>query len=179
MTDGLLDQEEWADASRLSLSDSVELRLKEYRGHVFIGLVFRGLGRPFVANLFVQPGDRKIHQLHASAQIGERILSPGEGDDPPFVWGYSPGWYANEVRWVNAKTQSLTESGADPDEAQRESLFPYDGFEFELLRSRFEGSEWLLRVDVLAYPDYHTPIVFPAGTTRKNTEGWFRLMFSE
>lgn len=175
MTDGLFHSEEWADAALLALGETVQLSLKEHSGHVFVGVHCGDLGRPFTMDLYLAGSEGEIHQLHASAQIGERVLIPDE-ESPRWVWGYAPGWYANEVRWNQPMADSLMEEGETRTEAQRAALFEYDGFEFQILRERFPGSEWLLRVEIRSYPNFNSPLIHPEGTSRDGTEGWLRLI---
>jgi hypothetical protein len=174
MTDGLFHPEEWEDAAFLDLGETAELFLKEQGGHVFVGVHCGDLGKPFTMDLYLAGSDGEIHQLHASAQIGERTLTPGE-EDPPWIWGYSPDWYANEVRWNQPMAQSLIEEGETRTEAQRAALFEYHGFEFQLRREKFQGNEWFLRVEIRSYPDFDSPLIHPEGTSRDDTDGWLRL----
>jgi hypothetical protein len=176
MTDGVFHPQEWADAASLALGETVEFFYKEHGDHVFFGAHCGDLGKPFTVDLYLAGSDGRIHQLHASAQLGERVLVPN-AEDPAWVWGYSPGWYANEVRWDQPKAQSLMDEGQTRTEAQREALFQYDGFEFQIRRDKFPGNEWLLRVEIRSYPDYDSSLVHPDGTSRTSTEGWLRLAF--
>lgn len=175
MTDGAFLPEEWADAASHPLGETATLYLKEHHGHVFVGVYAGELGRPASINLYwAVPGGR-IHQFHGSAQIGERILTPGE-EDPPWIWGYTPGWYANEGRWDQPKANALMEEGHTQTEAIRETLFRHDGFEFQIRREKFPGNEWLLRVEIKSDPDYDSPLIYPEGTSWDNPEGWLRLV---
>lgn len=171
MIDGLFTAGEWDDAFAIDVGEGVTLHIKQEKGHVFIGIRCTGLG-PAVVDLFIQPTGSEIHQLHASAQIGEIVLSgPGE-EDPPFVWGYSPEWTANEARWDQARREKLIAQGMDPGQAQVETMFPYDGFEFQIRKGRFASSRWLIRFNVYSA---QVRFAFPPGTEPKDTEGWLLL----
>ena len=176
MTDGILDPEEWGDADRISIGESAHLHLKEYGGYVFIGVDCGDLGKPFAVNFFFVTQEGNALELHTSAQIGERLLVPGEVD-PPWIWGLSPDWYANEVRWNQTMAQALMEGGQTRDEAQRRALFDYDGFEFQIRRSKIPGNVWLMRVEIRSSPDYDSPLVFPAGTLVFPSGDWLELTF--
>jgi len=171
MIDGLFTLGEWDDAFAIDAGEGVTLYLKQEKGHVFVGISCTGLG-PAVVDLFIQPTDNEIHQLHASAQIGEIVLSgPGE-EDPPFVWGYSPEWTANEARWDQTRREKLIAQGMDPGQAQVETMFPYEGFEFQIRKGRFASSRWLIRFNVYSA---QVRFAFPPGTEPKDTEGWLLL----
>lgn len=171
MIDGLFTPGEWDNAFAIDAGEGVTLHLKQEKGHVFIGIRCTGLGTA-VVDLFISPTGNEIHQLHASAQIGEIVLSgPGE-EDPPFVWGYSPEWTANEVRWDQARRERLVAQGMDPGQAQVETIFPYDGFEFQIRKGKFDSSRWLIRFGVYSS---QLRIAFPPDTEAKDTQGWLLL----
>ena len=128
-----------------------------------------------IVDLFIQPTGQEIYQLHVSAQIGERVLGGSAEEDPPWVWGHSPDWYANEVRWNRAQEERLIAEGVSEGEAQSRANFPYDGFEFQVRASKFESSEWQIRIEVPSAPDYDAPFVFPPETVRRSTDGWLVL----
>jgi hypothetical protein len=172
LVDGLFTEGEWDDAAKIDAGGGVTLLFKQEAGHVFIGVMCPRLQTP-VVDLFIQTPGEHPHQLHASAQIGERLV--GGGEDVPFVWGRSPDWQANEVRWDQARREQLVAEGMDQDEAQRKTIFPYQGFEFQIRHRKLGGTEWRLRVEVPSFPDYDTPLVFPAETEVGNTDGWLRL----
>jgi hypothetical protein len=171
MIDGLFTTGEWDDAFAREAGEGVTLYLKQEKGHVFIGIRCGGLGTS-VVDLFIQPTGNEIHQLHASAQIGEIVLSgPGE-EDPRFAWGYSPEWTANEVRWDQGRREVLVAQGMDQGQAQVETIFPYDGFEFQIRKRKFDSSRWLIRFSVYSA---QARLSFPPGTESKDTEGWLLL----
>ena len=174
MIDGVFSQGEWDDALVVDASEAVKLYLKQEKGHVFIGVRCIRLITPIV-DLFIQPTGGEIYQLHASAQIGERVLGDRLENDPPWIWGHSPDWYANEVRWDRAAEEQLIAEGVSEGEAQSRANFPSDGFEFQIRASKFESSEWHIRVEVPSAPDYDTPFVFPPATERRSTDGWLIL----
>jgi hypothetical protein len=178
MIDGVFSEEEWDNALLVDASEAVKIYLKQERGHVFVGVLCIRLMSPTM-DLFIQPGDQEIYQLHTSAQIGEIVLREGDSEDPPWVWGYSPDWYANEVRWDQRQREELIAQGMDRDRAQIETLFPYDGFEFQIRASKFESSEWRIRVEVRSAPDFDAPFVFPPHTQRRSTEGWLTLRLDQ
>jgi len=174
MVDGVFSEGEWDDALMVDVSEAVKLYLKQEKGNVFIGVRCIRLITP-VVDLFIQPTGSEIHQLHASAQIGERVLGGSVEEDPPWVWGHSPDWYANEVRWDRGLEARLVAEGVSEGEAQYRAVFPSDGFEFQISAAKFESSEWRIRIEVPSAPDYDRPFVFPPETERRSTDGWLIL----
>ncbi len=179
MTDGVFSLGEWDDAARIEVNDSLSLYLKQNQGHAFVGVRSPDLVVP-VFNLFISPAEGRVHQLHISAQIGERALdtSSADAEDPDFVWGYSPQWYANEIRWDERRLREIVESGAKSrDDAFPDVIFPYDGAEFQIKQSKYNAGEWRLRLEIAWHSAYDDPLVFPPGTARKDTDGWMTLVF--
>ena len=54
-----------------------------------------------------------IHELHVSAQLGEKVL-PATGEAPPFRFGYTSEWYANEQRRDMQEGERLQKEGKNP-----------------------------------------------------------------
>jgi hypothetical protein len=176
LLDGLFSPGEWEDAEKIDIHQNVSLYLKKYRGHVFIGVKITPY-KTSVVDMFISPDGKTIHHLHASAQIGERVVNEDSGpwDNPPFVYGYSVDWSANEIRWDNGKMEELMKKGMDQGKAQEMSFFKYDGFEFQIKQSKFVAHQWLFRILVPMAPDFEQPVIYPGGTEMKSTKGWLRL----
>jgi hypothetical protein len=176
LLDGLFSPGEWEDAEKIIIHPNVHLYLKKYGGHVFIGIKITPY-KTSVVDMFISADGKSIHHLHASAQIGERLVNDNSGlwDKPSFIWGYSVDWYANEIRWDNGKMQELMKKGKGRNEAQEMSYFKYDGFEFQIKESKFSSDCWMFRILVPMAPDFDNPVVFPEGTEMKSTNGWLRL----
>jgi hypothetical protein len=178
LTDGIFSPGEWDDALKIPIRPNVELLLKKSAGFVFVGIRYI----PFtlsVVDLFISPDGKAIRHLHVSAQLGERLLNdtPGTDDDPEFIWGDTTGWYANEIRWNERKVQAMIKEGKDNGQAQEASLYKYDGFEFQIRRSKFGSDEWLVRLETPTAPNWAKPVVFPEGTDTVSTRGWLTLVF--
>lgn len=161
LIDGIFTKEEWQDAAAVKVNDSVTVYLKQFRGHVFIGLKTL-TPYPAYVDMFLLTGGNELYNLHASMQIGERLLIGNAWTDsePVWRWGNHIGWIANEAKYDSTKDRSL------PD---KEKVFPYEGKEFHLLRSRFTGRQWRLRIEVRgSFQD----IVYPSDSQRMQTARW-------
>jgi len=177
ITDGLFSPGEWDDALRIALNETVELRLKQYRGVVFIGV--HGLDTTYIgpSDLFLAVPGGPIHQLHRSAQLGEIVLPP-TGTAPPFRFGLTPDWYANEERRDMVEAGRLEKEGKTPFDIIRATSYPSNGIEFAIRRSKFPGQRWLMRLvaSVLA-GDKPGMLVHPTAAAERTTEGWMELRF--
>jgi hypothetical protein len=177
ITDGIFSPGEWDDAARLALSPTVELRVKQYRGVVFIGV--RGTGSASVgpSDLCLAVPDGPIHQLHVSAQLGEIVLPP-TGEAPPFRFGLTTDWYANEQRRDMREAERLEKEGKSPIEIITATSYPSDGIEFAIRRAKFPGPRWLMRLGVSVLADGKPGwLVHPAGAAERATQGWQVLRF--
>jgi hypothetical protein len=161
LIDGNFGQDEWRGAVVVKATDAIILYFKQFKGHVFIG-VKTDTSYPAYVDMFLLARSNELYDLHASMQIGERLLTGNSWTDrePAWRWGNHVGWIANEAKWDSTKDRSL------PD---KEKMFPFEGREFQLLRSRFSGEEWRLRVEVRGSTE---DIVFPSKSERTNTSGW-------
>ena len=172
ITDGVFSPGEWDDAHRLAVTASVQLYLKQYRGVVFIGV--RGSGPAGIgpSDLFLAVPGGPIHQLHVSAQLGEIVL-PRAGEAPPFRFGYTPDWYANEQRRDMREAERLEKEGRNPIEIMRATSYPADGIELAIRRAKFPGPRWLMRLGASALeggkPGW---VVHPPATSERTTDGW-------
>jgi hypothetical protein len=177
LTDGIFSPGEWDDAMKIQIRPDLQLLLKKNAGFVFLGLKYSAFTLS-VVDLFISPDGKTIHQLHVSAQLGERLRggAAGAGEDPPFIWGDTADWYANEIRWDAGKVQALMKEGKDAGGAQQAAVYRYDGFEFQIRESKFDTDEWLIRLESPMPPDWSKPVVFPEGTSLASMKGWLKLV---
>ena len=175
ITDGIFSPGEWDDAGRVPLSDSVELRLKQHRGVVFVGLHALGSASIGPSELCLASPGGSVHKLHVSFQLGE-IIVPPTGEPPPFRFGYTPDWYANEFRRDVDEAERLQKQGKSPLEIIRATSYPSDGIEFAIRRSKLPGSRWPVRLWVsVAVGGQPGSLTHPPGTTERSTDGWQAL----
>jgi hypothetical protein len=180
MLDGRFSPGEWDDAREVVVDDSVRLYVKQYRDHVFIGL-----RTPWsmlaTTDLFVQAEPGVVYNLHASAQLGERRLTDTLWTDwePAWHWGNAVDWYANELRFDRLVADSIlrADSTFDRTRLRFRTTYAYDGYEFQIRRSRFPGREWRIRVEARATVPNQTDRVFPRASTRHQPATWTVLRF--
>jgi hypothetical protein len=172
VTDGIFSPGEWDDSLQIPLPGNKELRLKQYRGVVFIAV--RGVG-PSELSLAVPGGP--IKRLHVSAQLFEVVL-PATGPLPEPRFGFTQDWYANELRRDEKESERLQKEGKSPMEIIKSSSYPSDGIEFAIRRSKLPGDRWLTRLWATAFIDDKPGlIIYPPAAAEKTTEGWLELRF--
>jgi hypothetical protein len=164
LIDGQFAADEWSDAIILRVAASVDLYLKQYKGHVFLGVKMAAKSRRYV-DMFLLAQDKHVYNLHASMQLGERVLVGSNWSDtnPPTRWGYHLDWTANEAK---------LDPSADPSLPVVQRIFPDDGIEFQFRRSRFQGKQWRIRIEIRDFAGQLPDIIFPADSERKTTARW-------
>lgn len=157
LLDGQFSPGEWESTEAIPLGESIRMLAKQMAGDVFLGFhTATRLPRP--VDIYLQDETGEIHQLHASAQIGERRLPAAGWSDtvPEWRWGNHRDWMANEAKVDSRQPREVPFSLR---------AFPADGVEFQIRRARFPGSRWRMRVDVGAFPGNQGEYRFPVGAT--------------
>jgi hypothetical protein len=179
LLDGLFAPGEWDDALRVPVHERVDILLKTNSGHLFLGLKFEdGLG--VITDLWMTADDRTAYQMHSSGQLGEGVLTlPVPEANPKTATettiGYTKDWDANEIR-SDSKKRAEWQAAGRPREGYRQTLFPSDGKEFQIVLSKFSGRR--LKMRFLA-GDPKGLIIYPAQSDLKSTEGWLELVLPE
>lgn len=164
LIDGKFPVAEWRNCFVISIEDSVKLYLKQYKGHVFIGVRVERATPSYVDLLLFTP-DEQLYNLHASMKIGERLLKGNSWTDsqPAWRWGNNIDWIANEAKIDPTK---------DTDLPFTEKFYPYEGYEFQLCRSRFDGKKWHIRIVVQDFAEQLPDITFPNNSKKTDTSQW-------
>ncbi|UCF36117.1 MAG: hypothetical protein JSU96_15020 [Acidobacteriota bacterium] len=177
LTDGLFSEGEWTDASSIELNSHVRLYFKQFRGVVFIGIRGRRQNGIGPSELSITAGGGPIHVLHVSLQLGEIVL-PESGEAPPYRFGLTPGWYANEQRRDADEAKRLEQAGKSPIEVMTASAYPSDGIEFAIRRSKFPAQCWSIRLGI-SYLDGEKPswMNYPTESVERSSERWQLVCF--
>jgi hypothetical protein len=176
LLDGLFARGEWDDALKISINDRIELCLKVNSGHLFLGLKYdEAVG--VVTDIWMASDDKTVYQMHSSGQLGEGALSLPIVDDKtvPIIMGYTKDWDANEIKSDSKKKAEWQEAGR-PKEGYRQTLFPSDGKEFQIVLSKFSGRRLKIR---LMSGDSKGLVIYPKNTDLKSTKNWLELIVPE
>lgn len=178
LIDGIFSTDEWTDAAKMKINKSAVLFFKEKLGHVFIGVKLTRLKSPCI-DLFITTDKKEICQMHVSAQLGERILTeiPEPGKGPAYRFGWTKDWYANEVRWDETWLRQMEKSsGKSRDEIFYKAVYPFDGFEFQIKKSKFNGRIWFFKIRIASHPHWDKPILFPSDGELNDLTNWVKLI---
>jgi hypothetical protein len=172
LLDGLFARGEWDDALRISIHDRIKLFLKVNSGHLFIGLKYEeAVG--VVTDIWMTSDDKIVFQMHSSGQLGEGVLSlPVADDKTETIMGYTKDWDVNEIK-SDSKKKAEWQAAGRPKEGYRQTLFPSDGKEFQIVLSKFSGRRLKMR---LMSGDSKGLVIYPKKTDLKSTENWLELV---
>lgn len=161
MVDGKLSPGEWDDAAQFLLGSKARIYVKELRDYVWIAVEYLA-GDNFALDLYLQPADGSIYDLHSSAKLGERKLH-GDSWSEEWKWWNNEGWVANCSR---------------VDSFERRTFVGQKVREFQISRARFSGKTWHVAFELLlpAEPQWQTAI-FPEGARNTSNEHWMLLQF--
>jgi hypothetical protein len=158
MVDGHFSAKEWEDAAEIAMPESIRLYFKQSGDFVYVCVRLPKGGSGFT-DLYLSTPERPAVNLHASAKLGERVLT--DNGWPEWTWWNNVDWVANVSR---------------VDSFEKRSFLPEDVREFQIRRSRFPGGRWLVRFEVsVAVKDDYRAVAFPEGTNSKTKKGWLQL----
>lgn len=177
LLDGTFSEGEWDEALVVTVHDSVDLLFQKYRDHVFIGIKCPKLVGPSI-DLFLVTVEGQVHQFHVSAQLAEKVFSfnTAEQEKPPWIWGYTTDWYANEIRWDEQKVQRIMAAqNKSRVQAFGEAVYPFDGVEMQIRHSKIPSQKWRFRIEMLYPPKYDRPFIYPTDSFLDNSNQWLEL----
>jgi hypothetical protein len=159
MVDGKISNDEWADARRIEIPNGTRLYFKQADAYVYLCIRWPKGDAGFV-DLYLSPGDTRVYDLHASAKLGQRVLSKGQ-------WAEWTNWWNNEGWVANiSRVDSFSERRFLPENVR----------EFQIDRAYFPGPEWKIMLEIsLAKGEQYTSIQFPANADKLHTDRWLPL----
>lgn len=156
LVDGSCADAGWAKARRHDLGHGATLRVAADANHVWL-CVDPPAESYATVDLYLRDGQGAVHNLPASAQLGERVR--GVGGWPDYSWWNNSGWYANPVEFTGMRDG-------------RAQFRPSRGREMQIARRKFPGKSWTLMLEVRALGSAGAEAVFPAGATQDDPASW-------
>ena len=167
LLDARCDRAEYRDAARHDFGGGVTLLARHDADFVTLCLTLPSdsLG---TMDLYIQGRDGALHNLHVSAQLGERTRSTAG-------W---PAWnFGNQRRWYGPAVAFRGFAVGD-DGQRRVDFAPSVGREIQIERARFGPGPWRVRFEVRALgADRNGAVIFPAGSTDSDPAGWAQFDF--
>ena len=163
--DGLFDSTEWKQSSTIRLTPNNCLYLMQDEESLFLGLRHNEDVKRYVDLYFHNDSIGTIN-LHASMQLGERVLKDRWNDTiPGWSWGNNTYWMANRV-------EIRKEANENP---FPENLNPYEGHEFQISKKKLKGKQIKLRLEIRDFMGKASDLSFPVHSQRYQTDQWMLL----
>ncbi len=171
LLDGRCGIEEWQAATKVELPAQVSVYLMHDADSLFV--CAKGKAEDYtVIDLYIEHAETgHLHNLHASAQLGERLRTDRE-------WSESEFWNLEDWGgfWVPYAGNEETEDGT------RTRFLKGSHREIQVLRRKFAGNAWNMMIGVSAVHHegkYGAEFFFPEGAVDTNASTWGAFAFSD
>jgi hypothetical protein len=136
-----------------------QLYFKQNNNDVLIAIQFLK-SKTGTADLYLKSADGQIHDLHASAKLGEHQLTNGEWPEE-WTWWNNDRWVANVSR---------------PDDWSKRTFKDENVREYQISRDRFPGKEWKILFELMtpSEPKWLTT-AYPSNTNNRSDKNWMVL----
>lgn len=164
-TDGLFTAEEWNSAKKIKIDGELTIYFLSDGDAIAIG-VFSTNPSTHYTDLYIQTTD--IKNLHASMQLGERILpfnKEWNDEKPDWQWGNNKNWKANVVQYAPNASEDL------PFVKQ---IKPYYGQEFVIEKSKVAGA-FKLVILIRDFTDADKKAIYPLKADLYDTNSWAQI----
>ncbi len=131
MIDGRVEGVEWEESYTIQIKDSLWLYFKQDKDNVYICLAASNKVPLLTGVDFFITRNNELVNLHASAKLGERILT--NGNYGGWNWWNNHMWSANVIR---------------PDDWQSRSFLRDEAKEFQLRKSLFNSNQFRLMLAI-------------------------------
>lgn len=162
LLDGQCPAAEWRGAVRTPIGGGVTLLAQEDARAIYLCLELppSSLG---TFDLYLQDRAGALHNLHSSAQVGERTRTDGAW--PAWRFGNHRGWFSPPVPFTGYQGSGDQRLARFGEQASREVA---------ILKSRFElATRWRLMIEVRALgADRLGGVTFPADGVPDRPESW-------
>lgn len=160
MIDGKAGSKEWSGANRLSINEGIDIYAIQDEHYYYFSVKYDTTRyKDYYVDFFFDIGQDSTLNLHASQQLGERILVGNEWTDsePAFDWGFTDRWTGSVMKY--SRTHKM--------------YVPTNATEFQIAKDKFNSS--ILRIAIQTRDiNWEKEIeVFPKNADLKNPETWF------
>ncbi|WP_298899639.1 hypothetical protein [uncultured Psychroserpens sp.] len=160
--DGLLREKDWEDSKIVTVTPSTTLFYIEDEVNLFIGIRNTDSINRYI-DLYINNDSIGTINLHASMQLGERVLGDHWNDTiPTWNWGNNKNWISNNVEIVNHNENM----------SFKESIASYEGFEFKISKQKIKSKKNRIRIEIKDFLGEAQDIVYPLDSERNTTENW-------
>jgi len=169
--DGSCREDEWQSATKIKLPAQAAIYLMHDKGSLYV--CAKGKAEDYaVIDIYIEHAETGLlHNLHASAQLGEKLLKGTEWEQSDY-WNLN-GWGGF---WVPYAGNHDTEDGG-----RRPKFLKGSDREIQILRNKFSGNIWKMMIGVSAiYQEGEAKTFFyPEKAIDTDSSTWTMFSFSE
>lgn len=165
--DGQFSESQWQTAQVWMNEDSISILFFQTNDELCLGVLAGGRYARYV-DVYIK-SHQLLFNLHASFQLGERLLPDTDYNDadPLWTWGNNRHWRANTVVYRPDTPTHLP---------FRQQLMNYQGYEFVIQRAKLAAGENFIRIEIKGFEDGLPPIVFPRDSETYRERSWKRIV---
>lgn len=169
--DGRCDNDEWRAATRIELPAQVSVFLMHDKYSLFV--CAKGKAEDYtVIDLYIADAAAgHLYNLHASAQLSERLLTDTEWSEAEF-WNHKD-WSGFWVPYAGSE---------DTEDGTRTKFLEGSHREVQVLRKKFAGNTWNMMIGVSAiYHEgaYGAEFFYPENAINTDQSTWGKFSFAE
>jgi hypothetical protein len=169
--DGRCGKDEWQAATKIELPAQASVFLMHDKDSLYV--CAKGKAEDYaVIDLYIEHAETgHLYNLHASAQLGERILTDKEWSEHESWWNHKD-WSGF---WVPYAGIEDTENGKRP------KFLKGSHREVQVLRKKFVGNTWNIMIGVSAinHEGNSAEFFFPEKAVDTDKSTWMKFSFSE
>ncbi len=162
LIDGMVKKREWQGANKTMIKAGVDLFTLQDDHFLYLSIQYdTALYTNYCGDLYFELAKDSLLHIHASQQLGERILKGAAWTDssPAFRWGYIADWTANQIKF-------------DPKD---KVYLPYQALEFQIAKSKLPEGRLKIALESRDLNGEKEVIRFPEGGDLKSTKDWLLL----
>lgn len=164
LINGEIKRGEWSGANRTMIKEGIDLYTLQDEHFLYLSIHYDTSSYAnYYCDLYFDLGQDTLLNIHASQQLGERVLTGDEWTDsePPFKWGYISDWTANTIAFDRAA----------------KSYIPYTSLEFQIAKSKLPANYIRLALQTRDINWEEEIVELPMGLNLKSSEDWLLLHF--
>lgn len=159
LIDGIMKKDEWAGANRTTIQTGVDMYTLQDEHFLYLSIRYdTALFANYYTDLYFETGKDTLLNLHASQQLGERILigSAWTDSEPAIAWGYLSDWTANTIKFDRLK----------------KTYIHYNTLEFQIAKSKIPSGPLRIALQTRDINWEKKIINLPEGGNFRDTTDW-------
>ena len=164
LIDGQIGRGEWAGANKTMLKDGIDLYTLQDDHYLYLSVQYdTARFKNHYCDLYFELGADTLLNIHASQQLGERVLTDATWTDsePAFNWGYISDWTANQIKFDRANKVYI----------------PYTALEFQISKNKLPKDKLKIALQSRDMNGKKELVNMPKEGDFKSTKDWLLLYF--